>query len=146
MVDVSHKAVTAREAVAEGRLAVSREVIAAIRGHAVKKGDVLAVARIAGIMAVKNTSRTIPLCHDIPIDGCAIDFVLEATAVLARCSVVCAARTGAEMEALCGTATALLTVYDMCKAIDKGMVLEDVRLVSKSGGKSGDWRAEGAES
>lgn len=146
MVDVSAKAETSREAVAEGRIRVSDEVLRAIRDNAVKKGDVLAVARIAGIMAVKNTSRAIPLCHDIPVSGCGVDFELLDGAVRATCRVACQARTGAEMEALNGVTAALLTVYDMCKSIDKAMEIAGVRLLSKTGGKSGDWRlgADGA--
>lgn len=139
MVDVSAKAETGRTAVAEGYIYVSRAVLDAIRENNVKKGDALGVARVAGIMAVKNTPRVIPLCHDIPVSGCDIAFTLEEGRIRAQCSVVCHARTGAEMEALSGAATALLTIYDMCKSIDKAMEISSLRLIRKTGGKSGDY-------
>lgn len=143
MVDISDKAETDRVAVAEGRLVASAAVLAAIRDNGLKKGDALATARVAGFMAVKNTSRTIPLCHDIPITGCEVAFELEDGGIRAVCRVACRARTGAEMEALSGVAAALLTLYDMCKSVDKAMEIRDVRLLAKSGGKSGDYhRAE----
>lgn len=144
MVDVSAKSETDRSAVAEGYIHVSDAVLTAIRENNVKKGDALGVARVAGILAVKNTPRTIPLCHDIPIAGCDIQFTLEDGRIRAVCSVVCHARTGAEMEALSGVTTALLTIYDMCKSIDKAMAIDNVRLMKKTGGKSGDYtRHEG---
>ncbi len=138
MVDVSAKAATSRTAVAEGFLRVSPAVLDAIRDNTLKKGDALATARVAGILAVKNTPRTIPLCHDIPISGCGVDLALEEGRIRAVCRVVCHARTGAEMEALSGVSAALLTLYDMAKSLDKDMEIGGVRLLSKSGGASGD--------
>lgn len=145
MVDVSGKSETGRTAVAEGYIFVSEPVLAAIRENAVKKGDALGVARVAGILAVKNTPRVIPLCHNIPISGCDIQFTLEEGRIRAVCSVVCHAQTGAEMEALSGVSTALLTIYDMCKSIDNAMEINNIRLLKKTGGKSGDYvrRPEG---
>lgn len=144
MVDVSPKNETDRTAIAEGFIRVSDAVLAAIRENNVKKGDALGVARVAGIMAVKNTPRVIPLCHDIPVSGCDIEFTLEEGGIRAVCRVVCHARTGAEMEALSGASTALLTIYDMCKSIDKAMEIGSLRLLRKTGGKSGDYvRQEG---
>jgi len=140
MVDISSKPVTQRQAIAEGRIAMSAEAIAAIRAGSTKKGDVIATARIAGIMATKQTSTLIPLCHPLPVDRVAIDFAFDDTGIAVRCTIAVAARTGAEMEALTGASIALLTLYDMAKAIDKAMVIEQVRLVEKTGGKSGDWR------
>ncbi|MET0249113.1 MAG: cyclic pyranopterin monophosphate synthase MoaC [Sphingobium sp.] len=141
MVDVSAKAVTAREAVAAGRIAMSAEAAAAIAQGLVKKGDVLAVARIAGIMAAKRTAELVPLCHPLPLDAVTIDFELEADSVSVTATARTAGRTGVEMEAMTAVSIALLTIYDMAKAIDKGMVIGAVRLLAKSGGKSGDWRA-----
>jgi cyclic pyranopterin phosphate synthase len=139
MVDVGDKAVTARTAVAEGSIRCTRETIALIVSGGAKKGDVLGVARIAGIMAAKRTSTLIPLCHTLPIDSCGIDFTVDGEngAVKAVCSVRLRGKTGAEMEALTGVTTALLTIYDMCKAVDRSMTMEGIRLVEKSGGKSG---------
>lgn len=142
MVDVTDKAETARTASAEGVLRASSAVLASIRENSLKKGDALAVARVAGIMAVKNTSRVIPLCHDIPVGACDIEFELGEDEVRAVCRVACLAKTGAEMEALNGVATALLTLYDMTKSIDKGMEITGVRLLGKTGGKSGDFFRE----
>ena len=141
MVDVSAKAVTAREAVATGHIAMSEEAAAAIAQGLVKKGDVLAVARVAGIMAAKRTAELIPLCHPIPLTSVAIDFDLEAQGVTATATARTAGQTGVEMEALTAVSVALLTIYDMAKALDKGMVIGNVRLLAKTGGKSGDWRA-----
>jgi cyclic pyranopterin phosphate synthase len=139
MVDVGDKAVTVREAVAEGTIRFNRETLELITGGGAKKGDVLGVARIAGIMAVKKTADLIPLCHTLPIDSCGVDFSVdrEKSAVKAVCSVRLRGKTGAEMEALTGVTAALLTVYDMCKAVDRSMTMEAIRLVEKSGGKSG---------
>ena len=139
MVDVGDKAETAREAVAEGTIRFNRETLALIANGGAKKGDVLGVARVAGIMAVKKASDLIPLCHVLPLDSCGIDFVLdhEKSAVKAVCSVRLRGKTGAEMEALTGVTVALLTIYDMCKAVDRSMTMEDIHLVEKSGGKSG---------
>lgn len=141
MVDVSGKAVTAREAIATGIVTMNAEALAAIKADQVAKGDVLAVARIAGIQAAKRTSELIPLCHPLGLSSVTITFEslengLRATAV-ARTS----GQTGVEMEAMTATAVALLTIYDMAKAIDKAMIIGEIHLLSKSGGKSGDWRA-----
>lgn len=141
MVDVGGKAETAREATATGRIAMSAEAAAAIQAGAVKKGDVLAVARVAGIMAAKRTGDLIPLCHPIPITAVTLDLRADDTGVAATATVATAGRTGVEMEALTAVSVALLTVYDMAKALDRGMVIEGIRLLAKSGGRSGDWRA-----
>jgi cyclic pyranopterin phosphate synthase len=141
MVDVSAKADTAREAVAEGRISMSADALDAIRAGNAKKGDVLGTARIAGIMAAKKTSELVPLCHPLMLSRISLDFVLEPTSVLARATVRLNGPTGVEMEALTAVSVALLTVYDMAKALDKHMVISDIRLLSKTGGKSGDWQA-----
>ncbi|WP_349671170.1 cyclic pyranopterin monophosphate synthase MoaC [Lacrimispora sp.] len=140
MVDVSSKDITARTAVAKGRIKVNADVMEAILNHTVKKGDVLGVARVAGIMAVKNTSSLIPMCHPLAINKCQIDFEVhkEAGGIQAVCLVKTEGKTGVEMEALTGVTVALLTVYDMCKAIDKNMEITDIFLEKKTGGKSGD--------
>lgn len=146
MVDVSDKPVTAREATAHGIITMNEEAFAAVQAGTVKKGDVLGVARLAGIMAAKRTSELIPLCHPLPLTKVSIEFsLLEAEhAVEAFCTVKTSGVTGVEMEALTGVSTALLTIYDMCKAVDKGMELGRIHLVRKSGGKSGLYlRAEG---
>ncbi len=138
MVDVAHKAVTDRRAVAEGCITMQAETfkLVAEGGHA--KGDVLGIARIAGIMAAKKTADLIPLCHPLSISHVRVDFNLEPEQNRVRCQVTVktAGQTGVEMEALAATQIALLTVYDMCKAVDRGMVIESVRVVEKSGGKS----------
>ena len=143
MVDVSGKMPTQREAVASGRIRVSREVMEAILAGTMQKGDVLGIARVAGIMAAKQTSSLIPLCHPLPISKCSVDFETDQVAltVTARCLVRVEGRTGVEMEALTGVSVALLTVYDMCKALDKRMEIGEIRLERKSGGKSGDFIA-----
>lgn len=141
MVDVSAKAVTAREAVASGRIDMSGEAAAAIAQGLVKKGDVLAVARVAGIMAAKRTADLIPLCHPIALSAVTVDFDLDESGVSATATVRTAGQTGVEMEALTAASIALLTVYDMAKALDKAMVIGNVRLIAKTGGKSGDWHA-----
>lgn len=143
MVDVSAKAETKREAVAEGRILIGPAALDAIRAGSVKKGDVLAVARVAGIMAAKKTADLIPLCHPLPISGVTVDLAVEADGIHATATVVTTYTTGIEMEALTAVTAALLTVYDMAKALDRGMRIEGVRLLSKIGGKSGDWKAEG---
>lgn len=145
MVDVSGKPVTAREAVALGVITMNEAAFAALAGGTVQKGDVLGVARVAGIMATKHTSDLIPLCHPLPLTKAALDFRLlpERRAVEARCTVRTSGVTGVEMEALTGVSTALLTIYDMCKALDKGMELGEICLESKSGGKSGPYRRAG---
>lgn len=142
MVDVSAKADTVRVAVSEGRISMSAEALAAIRDGTSKKGDVLAVARVAGIMAAKKTAELIPLCHPLMLSSVTIDFAFEESAILATATARIAGPTGVEMEALTAVSIALLTLYDMGKAIDKGMILSDIRLLSKSGGKSGDWHAD----
>ncbi|CAN5312247.1 cyclic pyranopterin monophosphate synthase MoaC [soil metagenome] len=141
MVDVSAKGVTVREAVATGRITMTDAAVKAIADGLVKKGDVLAVARIAGIMAAKKTADLIPLCHPLPLSGVTVDLALDATGVTVSATARTAAQTGVEMEALTAVSVALLTVYDMAKAMDKGMTIGGIRLLSKTGGKSGDWRA-----
>ena len=141
MVDVGAKSVTARQAVAQGRITMSPEAAAAIRAGSVQKGDVLAVARVAGIMAAKKTSDLIPLCHPLPLSKVEIDLALDAEGVTATATAATAGQTGVEMEALAAVTVTLLTVYDMAKALDKRMAIGDIRLLSKTGGKSGDWRA-----
>jgi cyclic pyranopterin phosphate synthase len=142
MVDVGGKTETARVAVASGRIRMSSKTLAAITGGTVPKGDVLAAARIAGIMAAKKTSDLIPLCHPLVLDAVSIEFAIEQDAVRATATASLTGRTGVEMEALTATSIALLTIYDMAKAIDKAMVIDGVHLIEKRGGKSGDWRAE----
>jgi len=142
MVDVSGKSVTAREAVATGRIDMSTEAVRAIRDGAAAKGDVLAVARVAGIMAAKRTSDLIPLCHPLPLTRVAIDLTIDDQGVVATATAATEGKTGVEMEALTAVSVALLTVYDMAKAIDKGMTIGGIRLMTKTGGKSGDWSAE----
>lgn len=141
MVDVSGKPDTQRRAVAEGRITMSPDAAAAIRAGGVAKGDVFAVARVAGIMAAKRTGELIPLCHPLPIDSVSIDLVADDDGVTATATVNTAGKTGVEMEAMTAVSIALLTIYDMAKAIDKGMRIDGVRLLSKTGGKSGDWAA-----
>jgi cyclic pyranopterin phosphate synthase len=141
MVDISAKDATVREAQAEGRISMSAEALAAIRGGAVKKGDVLATARIAGIMAAKKTSELIPLCHPLALSKVAVDFEFESDGIRVTALARLTGQTGVEMEAITAASVALLTIYDMAKALDKAMVISGVRLLSKSGGKSGDWRA-----
>ena len=139
MVDVSEKDVTSRVAVASGIIRVNADVMDAILNQKVKKGDVLGVARVAGIMAVKQTPHLIPMCHTLLISKCSVDFEIdkEALEIKAICTVKVEGKTGVEMEALTGVSVTLLTIYDMCKAIDKHMEMTDIRLESKEGGKSG---------
>jgi cyclic pyranopterin phosphate synthase len=139
MVDVGGKEVTARVAVAAGRLLVSPAVIELLRGDGVPKGDALGVARVAGILAAKRTPDLVPLCHPLPISGVEVDLELSDGAVEIRARVKTTGRTGVEMEALTSVAVAGLTLHDMVKAVDPGAVLTDVRVLSKSGGRSGDW-------
>lgn len=141
MVDVSAKPDTQRRAVAQGRIAMSADAATAIRDGAVAKGDVLAVARVAGIMAAKRTGDLIPLCHPLPITSVAIDLVPDDTGVTATATVTTTGKTGVEMEAMTAVSVALLTIYDMAKALDKAMVIGDIRLLEKTGGKSGNWAA-----
>jgi len=142
MVDVGGKPETARSATATGRIRMSPQALAAVRDGSGPKGDVLATARIAGIMAAKKTGELIPLCHPLSLDAVTVDFAFEDNAVRVTARASLTGRTGVEMEALTAAGLALLTVYDMAKAVDKGMVIEGVRLLEKTGGKSGDWRAE----
>lgn len=140
MVDVTGKPVTARTATARGRVEVSGEVIALLRGEGVPKGDALAVSRIAGIMAVKRTPDLIPLCHPLAIGGVEVDLTVLDDSVGIEATVRTADRTGVEMEALTAVSVAALTVVDMVKAVDKLARITDIEVVAKSGGKSGDWR------
>lgn len=144
MVDVSGKNVTFRTAVAAGSIRVGAEIMAAVKDGNIKKGDVLGVARVAGIMGVKRTSDLVPMCHPLPIQKCSIDYELneEEGIIQAFCTVKTEGKTGVEMEALTGVQVTLLTIYDMCKAIDKHMVMSDIHLIEKTGGKSGTFRFE----
>ena len=140
MVDVSGKDVTARSATASGRVLVSAEVVALLRGEGVPKGDALAVARVAGIMAAKRTPELVPLCHPLALSSVAVDLVVEDDAVAITATVRTTDRTGVEMEALTAVSVAALTVVDMVKAVDKTAVISDVRVEEKTGGKSGTFR------
>ncbi len=142
MVDISAKAATRREATAEGFIHVASDALQAIAEQAVKKGDALATARIAGIMAAKRTADLIPLCHPLPIDAVSLDLAIEATGIRATATVATTHGTGVEMEALTAVSAALLTVYDMAKALDRTMRIDGIRLLKKSGGRSGDFVAE----
>jgi cyclic pyranopterin phosphate synthase len=141
MVDIGHKTATLRRAEAEGRIRMTPEARAAIRHGDTAKGDVLGTARIAGIMAAKKTADLIPLCHPLALDAVAIEFTFADDGIHVLASISLTGRTGVEMEAMTACCVALLTIYDMAKAIDKAMTIEDVRLLRKSGGKSGDWSA-----
>ncbi|MDP5240317.1 cyclic pyranopterin monophosphate synthase MoaC [Uliginosibacterium sp. 31-16] len=143
MVDVGAKTETARRAVATGRIRMQPETLAMIRSGNAKKGDVLGIARIAAIQGSKRTSELIPLCHPIPLTRVAVEFSIDETASAIDCAVTAetVGRTGVEMEALTAASVALLTIYDMAKAVDRGMVIESVRLLEKEGGKSGHWIA-----
>ena len=141
MVDVSAKATTAREAVADGYIAIAPDALAAIRAGTAAKGDVVAVARVAGIMAAKRTAELIPLCHPLPISGMDLDLVIDDAGIRATATVRTTHTTGVEMEALTAVTVALLTVYDMAKSMDRAMTIGNVRLLTKTGGKSGDWAA-----
>jgi cyclic pyranopterin phosphate synthase len=150
MVDVSSKEITARTAVAGGSIETNEETFLAVREGTAKKGDVLSAARIAGIMAAKRTSELIPLCHPLSFDTCTIDFEFfpdkaggkGPCRIGAVCTVKLQGRTGAEMEALTGVSVALLTIYDMCKALDRAMIISGIRVLEKSGGKSGPFRRD----
>jgi cyclic pyranopterin phosphate synthase len=146
MVDVSGKDPTARTAVATGRVLVSAEVVALLRGDGVPKGDALGVARVAGIMAAKRTPDLVPLCHPLTLSGVTVDLEVGDDAVAITATVRTTDRTGVEMEALTAVSVAALTVIDMVKAVDKAAVITDVRVVSKTGGKSGDWVNPGSAS
>lgn len=144
MVDVGAKGETERSATAQGRITLNAAAFQAVRQNSLKKGDVLSVARIAGIQAAKRTWELIPLCHLVPLTQVAVDFRLlpEERAVSCRCTAKCTGKTGVEMEALTGASVALLTVYDMCKALGQDMVIGPVCLLEKSGGKSGHYCRE----
>jgi len=141
MVDVTEKEATKRTAVASGSIHTNHKVFEAIQKGSVEKGDVLGIARVAGIMAAKRTSELIPLCHPLMLTKASVDFVLyaESCTIEARCTARLSGKTGVEMEALTGVSIALLTIYDMCKALDKGMVIKDIHLEEKTGGKSGQY-------
>lgn len=145
MVDVGAKDVTRRVAVAEGRITMEPDTLARIRAGDHKKGDVLGIARIAGIMGAKRTADLVPLCHPIALTRVEIDLSTGDSPPCVVCSATAETRgqTGVEMEALTAVQVALLTVYDMCKAVDRGMVIEGVRLIRKEGGKSGEWSRDG---
>jgi len=143
MVDVGGKDITARRAVAKGCISMQAETLALIQQGKHKKGDVLGIARTAGIMATKRTAELIPLCHPLALTHVSVDFDIDENTSSIECTVVTETngQTGVEMEALTGAQIALLTIYDMCKAVDRGMVIGDIRLIEKSGGKSGYWQA-----
>ena len=142
MVDIGDKDSTARRAVVKGRISMKAETLALIKQGKHKKGDVLGIARTAGIMATKRTADLIPLCHPLVLTHVSVDFAIDDSNNSIECTVITETRgqTGVEMEALTGAQIALLTIYDMCKAVDRGMVIGDVRLIEKSGGKSGHWQ------
>ena len=145
MVDIAAKAATHRVAVAEGRIGMLPQTLAVVRQGTARKGDVLGIARIAAIQAAKRTGELIPLCHPIALTRVAVEFEIDEAgcAVVCRCTAETVGATGVEMEALTAVQIGLLTIYDMCKAVDKGMTMEGVRLLEKEGGKSGHWKAEG---
>ncbi|MCL2720470.1 MAG: cyclic pyranopterin monophosphate synthase MoaC [Treponema sp.] len=149
MIDISQKETTSRTAIAKGIISMNADAMNAVLGGTVKKGDVLGVARIAGIMAAKKCASLIPLCHPLNFDKCTIDFKfkkddssIEKNEIEAACEIKLTGKTGAEMEALTGVSIALLTIYDMCKALDKTMVIGNIRLYEKSGGKNGLYKQE----
>ena len=144
MVDVTQKDGTERKAVAAGKIKVSREVFDAVSQGSAAKGDVLTVATTAGIAGAKKTWEMIPMCHIVPLTGCSIEWELDKNnlEIRCRCTVRCTGKTGVEMEALTGVSTALLTVYDMCKALDRTMEIGEMRLIEKDGGKSGHFVRE----
>ena len=142
MVNVGSKSITKRKAVATGNISVSRDTIKLIKAGSTKKGDVLGVARIAAIQATKQTSQLIPLCHPVSISGVSVEFSIDEAIQSVECTVTAESigLTGVEMEALSGVSIGLLTIYDMCKAIDKGMNINSIRLLEKTGAKSGTWK------
>ena len=140
MVDTGNKEITSRRAVASARVLMSRETVAALREHRTPKGDPLEAARLAGIMAAKRTSDLIPLCHPLPLTHINVQATLEEEGVALQAEVSTNAQTGVEMEALTAVSVAALTIYDMCKALEKGMTITNVQLESKTGGKSGDYQ------
>lgn len=143
MVDVADKDITHRTARASGVIRMQPATFALVAGGTAKKGDVLGVARVAAIQAAKRTAELVPLCHPLPITSVSVEFALDEAGASVRCTaqVETVARTGVEMEALCAVQVALLTVYDMCKAADRGMVIDSVRVLEKTGGRSGQWQA-----
>jgi cyclic pyranopterin phosphate synthase len=143
MVDVAAKPETHRVAVAAGSIRMKPGTFAIVQAGTAKKGDVLGIARIAGIQAAKKTAELVPLCHPVPLTSVAVEFTLDeaASRVECRARAECTGRTGVEMEALTAVQVALLTIYDMCKAVDRGMVMGDIRLLEKHGGKSGSYQA-----
>jgi len=141
MVDVGGKPETSRSATASGRISMRAETLQAISDGSGPKGDVLAAARIAGIMAAKKTGELIPLCHPLALDTVSVDFTFDDGGIVVTSRAALTGKTGVEMEALTAASLALLTIYDMAKALEKGMVIEQVRLIEKTGGKSGAWRA-----
>jgi len=142
MVDVSQKKISKRVAIAEGYVHMKRETISMIKTGTAKKGNVLTTAKIAGIMAAKKTSELIPLCHNISLDHVDVNFEIIEDHVKITSAVTCSAKTGAEMEALTAVTVAALTIYDMCKAVDRAIVIKDICLLEKRGGKSGVWKRE----
>lgn len=142
MVDVGAKKETARSAIAEGTISMSPEALDAIMGDNLAKGDALAAARIAGIMAAKKTGELIPLCHPLGLESVTVEFSRESDGIRVRSSASLTGKTGVEMEAMTAVSVALLTLYDMGKSLDKGMRIDGIRLLEKTGGKSGTWRAE----
>ena len=146
MVDIGNKQSSARRAVVKGQIGMKAETLALINEGNHKKGDVLGIARTAGIMATKRTAELIPLCHPLSLTHVSVDFAIDDANNSIECTVITETngQTGVEMEALTGAQIALLTIYDMCKAVDRGMVIGDIRLIEKSGGKSGHWKAPGA--
>ncbi|MDR3174939.1 MAG: cyclic pyranopterin monophosphate synthase MoaC [Desulfovibrio sp.] len=143
MVDVGGKAATSRAAVADGFISMSDEALQSVLERRAAKGDVLTVAQLAGIMGAKRTCDLIPLCHPLPLENCKVELCVEAGGIRALCRVKTEGRTGVEMEALTGVSVALLTVYDMCKSMDKGMEISGIRLLKKTGGKSGVYERPG---
>ena len=143
MVDIGDKDFTARRAVVKGRISMKDQTLALINQGKHKKGDVLGIARTAGIMATKRTADLIPLCHPLSLTHVSVDFAIDEANNSIECTVITETRgqTGVEMEALTGAQIALLTIYDMCKAVDRGMVIGEIRLIEKSGGKSGHWKS-----
>jgi cyclic pyranopterin phosphate synthase len=146
MADISAKEASCRTARAGGIISMNDDAMKAVTGGTAKKGDVLAVARIGGIMAAKRCAEIIPLCHSLNFDTCSVDFCVDEkkNQIEAFCTVKCTGKTGAEMEALFGVSAALLAIYDMCKALDRAMVIGEIRLMEKSGGKSGHFIREGS--
>ena len=144
MVDIADKDSTARRAVAAGRIVMQAQTLELVQQGGHKKGDVLGVARVAGIMATKRTADLVPMCHPLALTHVSVEFDIDAEQCAIECTVTAetTGKTGVEMEALTGVQVTLLTIYDMCKAVDRGMVIDDVRLLQKSGGKSGDWRRD----